>query len=1565
MTKKLLAVFLAAACIFVVFGLVSFAADDELAVDLATAVGSYRQIDAEFSGGALNLTNIKGPNDKNESPAMFFKDFKINAEDYRYIKLEIKNDLVNCQEGVAMAQSIYFKTDKNPSYSEGKKVNAALAEKNDKYTEYTFDMGSHPEWEGTVIGMFYSFTRVKGTASIRNMRFVKGEPIKRIVLTDEEKIKDIPETTKTPVESKFTKTRKYGDSFTDVTSKDWFYDAVSNAYEYALVNGSSDVTYNPKGTMTVAEAVTLASRMHSTQKGDGEAEKIAAMSSGAKWYSNYVDYAKKEGFLKDGSFDSYDRPIKRNEMVSLFAAALPEECFEAINYVTYIPDVADSASYSKAVFLLYNAGICMGNDIYGTFNPDSNIARSEVAAIVERIANPDRRLDKDLAVKVNPDSAYYIVDDSSSTTRNTVKTTIQSGWDYDIRGGMPKSADEPPYNLSDMSDKEPVTLTRTLTVQDAGVVTTVLGVKFNSGIDGWYMETLGSTGAGVYKILTKNGEFYVVEKGVEKATGIKPASGKMSYIKIITDIAAKTNQVIIANQTAGTYGFASGAAEDVAVFKTGTTDEAIMDTSISTLKMYCNYLVNEYIVNSVIPYDWKNEHSGSMKVEATGGEFVFSGETGKASLTKSFKASSGEIEAQLIMLYPEMADGATIALTSGGTPVVSFTTKDGKMYANGKELREYSEYMWYMVRINANTDKQTAEIKVSGKSVAKDIPFAVKADTLDGIYISSEDNGGKKLRIDDIVVEKIPEYTNYPSEPKVPAGADDYYIGMNVCNLWRNGYHWGWDNISPYDENKPVLGWYDEGLPEVADWEIKFMAEHGIDFQLICWYHSSESPMKTFYGSTPDALFKGFMNAKYSDKYGKFALLWEAANGQKPRNLEEFKTRFVDFWVEYFFSDPRYMVVDNKLIMSIFGSGDLATYMGGDDKVKEAFDYLRTRVKEMGYDDIIIMACEGSSNPGTLTRLHNMGIDAVHAYNWGTNGYSAEINQQNISDQQKNGLGIIHNVPTVSTGFNNIAWAYTRQRQLTTDNMEQVLTWIRDKALGKFEVTGKDDAWKQKLVMLSTWNEYGEGTYMMPAGLNGFGYLDTVRKVFTKGTAHTDERPDNLQQARLEHLYPLNRELIRPEGYYESPELTKVVFEEKFASNGQALWGNANCEVQAEGDILVGTATNTDPLLGSKMPNGAFSASDVKQVKVWVDGPVGDSVEIYFQTEADPTWTAKKGTSARITKEGMNPVLIKLDTVATWTGTITAFRVDPITSKNSFRIEKIQFLGEDINEKLCINGREPSFTMSTVNVENDMLIPFFPDTGIGYSLGTAYTWDKVNKKLTLVKNNKTVVFTMGSDRVTVNGEPQKLGFEVYLEDGIPMIPIHFLVKTFGFTTKTYQKDGMNYFDVITLDEKTYNELNNRVENQWEFNIPGDSEGWTIASATATVTEGNFYGNDTDLQTGWNGRYDPALSSPTLSFAANNYKTLKIRMKHEIQVDKTEENNGEFKLVVYFKSSAGGLAESRTFRADLEKSSNGEYIEYTFNLADHKDWTGTISQIRVDPFNNVPGEFWIDYIRFEK
>jgi len=1528
----------------------------ELPLDISTFTG-FRGMNGTMNNGVLEL-EVLGYQQTKESPAIWIPAVSVDASKYRYVKVVMKS---NTETTVTPTHNIYFKTDAHEGYAEARKVTLNI-NKTDDYVTYVFDMGAHNDWYGHVNGIFYQIEGdAKGTASIKSMSFVEGAPVKKIVLSEEEKITDLPENAVIKYESKFVKTRDYEGSFADVGSNDWFYETVGSAYEYGLVNGSSATTYEPNGTMTVAEAITLACRMYGVANG----KTLDIKNGDVNWYDNYVAYAKSEGFVKDGDFDSYDREIKRYEMVTLFAAALPAEAFAELNYVTHIPDVSADKPYAKDILMFYNAGICMGNDIYGTFSPESNITRAEVAAIADRIADHSHRLDKDLAVKVDANAAYYIIDDDNYIGRNTISESIQSGWDFDNRGGMVKTDDEPPYSLSDISDKEPVTLTRNVTVQDAGVVTLDSSVKFNSKVDGWYAVVNSSLGLPVAKLYTEGGKFYVLDNGTPKALDFTISVGKDVYYSITMDLAAKTYSIDLNGADFGTYAFASAYATDIAQVKLGTTEAATMDTSVGVCKMYCNYLVNDYIQGKFIRHDWKVEQSGDMTVVANGGEFQFNGNEGKAALSKSFTPASGEIALDLIMLYPEMADGAQIALTSGGTPVVSFTTKDGKMYANGKELREYAGYMWYMVRLVADTNTQKALIKVSGKTVATDIPFATAASTIDGVLISSENNGGKIFRVDDIEIQKLPIYTDYPSEPEVPEGADDYYIGMNICNLWRNGYHWGWDNISPYDENKPYLGWYDEGLPEVADWEIKFMAEHGIDFQLVCWYHSGEKPMKTFYGSTPEAVFSGFMNAKYSDKYGKIALLWEAANGQKPTSLDDFKRRFVDFWVEYFFSDPRYMVIDNKLVMSIFGADRLPGSLGSTAAVKECFDYLREVVRGMGYDDIIIMACSGSSDKNTLKNLADMGIDAVHAYNWGNAGYSAAVNQSNIFNQQKNGAGIMHNVPTVSTGFNNIAWAYTRHPQLTTDNMKQVLTWVRDYALKNYEVTGEDDKWKQNFIMLSTWNEYGEGTYMMPSGLNGFGYVDTVREVFTKGGAHEDDRPDNLQMARLGHLYPINREIIRPDGYYEAVVSGQVLYEDTFSGENFAHWHNTHSDVKDEGDVLSGVATDHDPILTWAMPYGSLDAAKVKHIRVYVDGVVGNNVEVFWQREDDKTWTASKGTNAKITKEGMNPVVIDVGSHANWKGSITAFRVDPITSANPFKIQKIEFLGEAASEEIRINGQTLRFDVNPVTLANgDTLIPFHPDTGIGYQIGCAYTWDKVNKKLTLAKNGTTIVYTMGSDRASVNGTPVEIGGTVYLEDGLPMIPIMFTMEKFGCEARKTTEDGVSVINLITIGGKEYEILENRVPNKWEFDINGDAEGWTLQAATATVMDGTFLGDNSGLNNAVGGSsYDPRLKSPTLAFTAKQYKKLIIRMKHEIDVEMTDANKGEFNLVVYFTSSAGGPSEARTYRTFVGQNSGGEYKEYVFDL-NHEQWVGDITSIWVDPFNNVPGKFWVDYIRFE-
>ena len=78
------------------------------------------------------------------------------------------------------------------------------------------------------------------------------------------------------------------------------------------------------------------------------------------------------------------------------SASFPDEALEPINQIAdgYVPDVKMDAAYSNAIYRLYRAGILTGNDDKGTFSPDSNIMRSEVAAIISRMANEEKRIVK-------------------------------------------------------------------------------------------------------------------------------------------------------------------------------------------------------------------------------------------------------------------------------------------------------------------------------------------------------------------------------------------------------------------------------------------------------------------------------------------------------------------------------------------------------------------------------------------------------------------------------------------------------------------------------------------------------------------------------------------------------------------------------------------------------------------------------------------------------------------------------------------------------------------------------------------------------------------------------------------------------------------------------------------------------------------------------------------------------------------------------------------------------------------------------------------------------------------
>ena len=193
----------------------------------------------------------------------------------------------------------------------------------------------------------------------------------------------------------FTKTNTYIDGqFSDVKSSDWFAENVASAYEYGLVKGSSATTFNPTGKLTVAETIVLACRLHNIYNGgDGN------FTQGSPWYQVYVDYAK-ENEIISGSY-LYDSSITRFSFVNILSNALPKETFNEINTIenSKIPDVEEN-SINEPIYLFYRAGILTGSDKYGTFNPNSNIQRSEVATIVTRMADTSQRKTFQLEDKV-------------------------------------------------------------------------------------------------------------------------------------------------------------------------------------------------------------------------------------------------------------------------------------------------------------------------------------------------------------------------------------------------------------------------------------------------------------------------------------------------------------------------------------------------------------------------------------------------------------------------------------------------------------------------------------------------------------------------------------------------------------------------------------------------------------------------------------------------------------------------------------------------------------------------------------------------------------------------------------------------------------------------------------------------------------------------------------------------------------------------------------------------------------------------------------------------------------
>ena len=1371
-------------------------------------------------------------------------------------------------------------------------------------------------------------------------------------------------------DASFERSKTYTEGqFTDVPASEWYAQSVKDAYELGIMNGDSAVTFNPGGTLTVAEGITIASRIHATLNG-----KTIAPCDG-EWYMQYVNYAAESGFLSEDMFDNYDRNITRAEIAVLLADScgnLPE-----INDVDFVPDVKSGEDYSAKVLKLYKAGILTGNDNFGTFAPDSNLLRSEICAMSVRIADGTKRVKKSFEVNTarTYSDAYSIIEVVNTIGRNG----LPNAWNYDNRFEFTNFTGKDTHMLSDTSDKAFSRLIRDFDTEYGGVLGFETVVDCFTEDNGVYIAFENPDKERVLSLVPENG-VWTLYGSSKLTTDIKVDSDKNTRYAIVMDIDLDNGKAFLSvnNKRCGSVDFDYSPLCRLVV---GTEKETVGYISMMYARLYKGYAINEVFLSGSdaeigqIPEAW--EISGDFKIAKqtnSNGFDLYSAKSetaagGISSAKRDFEAVSGKISFETMILLPEKTDGASVSLMCGETEAVKLETKNGGLYAGDTLVNDYIPNIWQTLHVEADTFTGAADIYINGK---KKTTVSINAKYFDGVKVNFAPVKNACMWFDDVSVCNIVEHEDYPEKP-VSVTDDGYNIGMNVCWLWRDQQSGeGWDAVSPFPEFEPYLGYYDEGLRETADHEIKQMVEHGIDFIHACWYSPSgpeiSEPIKKMKNSH-SALHDGYMMAKYSDMID-FCIMWENGNASV-NSLEQFKSKIWNYWIEYFFKDERYLRLDNKALITIWSLENFIAAFGSESAAKEAVDFMNEDIKKYGYDGLLIWYAirEGTSD-SVYKKLADIGIDATYGYHWGRNGYMGDYQIACNETSMKNASSVSHHIPTVSIGFNDVGRNYNRSPIVSVADHKKVCEYAKT-ALDSVN-TG---SWRDSTVMISTWNEFSEGTYIAPTASTGFDYLENVRTTITgDASVHNHAPLTDEQKDRISHLYPEKHTPVRwfqnevsDEVLANSFEISDLVAVKSYdfstaegVSAFEPFFGITG--YSEETGVISGSSAATDFAIRSNV-NLGINADETEIVHIRMKNSVKANMEFFFTTEKDSGW----GTNKKFKAVGISGVgefydyYIDMSDVASWEGNVNAIRFDPQVAAGSFEISLIEFMSKPKKDLsgvpvINVNGTDLAFTFfPKKTADGDFELVGEALKGFYSALRTYHEWDRFTDggKLTiLTRDDNEIIFTVGSDKVTVNGEEKSAGFTFTLRDGLPVFHMKKLCNLLGYPVKV---EG-NVVMVQAATDTEYNSLINKVANQWEFNIDGSLEGWTTGNCTAFVSDGMLCGKPTQTKVA-----DPWLVHE-VAFKAIDYTHVVMGMAYDSSAI------GEKKappMLFYTTTESPNWSGDNYIKGtyNTEGLQDGDMMEVHFDLKAKESYAGDITRVRIDPFEAF-ADFKIDYIRFE-
>jgi len=320
-----------------------------------------------------------------------------------------------------------------------------------------------------------------------------------------------------------------------------------------------------------------------------------------------------------------------------------------------------------------------------------------------------------------------------------------------------------------------------------------------------------------------------------------------------------------------------------------------------------------------------------------------------------------------------------------------------------------------------------------------------------------------------------------------------------------------------YQPRQPLWGYELDNDPEVVEKWIDVATDHGVNVFVYDWYWYDEGPF------LESALNDGFLKARNNEKM-QFYIMW-ANHDVKYNywNVHRYKDNtdilwnarvdrknyeiIVDRVINSYFKRPNYFKINGEPVFSIFSVGKLLeSFDNNIEETRKALDYFREEVKKAGFPGLHIQWIQGGGSvmseeaaakfAGTVEAL---GFNSVAMYNMGGTNEDYIVygtNSVRIREQMDSLLSIPV-FPCVSIGWDDTPRFPSKGKNdvvhyhNTPESFAALLSRAKKYADRHPE--------HPRLITINAWNEWVEGSYLLPDMLNGFGYLEAVRDVIIEG----------------------------------------------------------------------------------------------------------------------------------------------------------------------------------------------------------------------------------------------------------------------------------------------------------------------------------------------------------------------------------------------------------------------------------------------------------------------------------